>query len=52
MGLCSACADNVAQWYTRQPTSRCGKLAKQALEGNPQAERLLAGFPDYCVWKY
>jgi hypothetical protein len=52
MGLCSACADNVAQWYTRQPESRCGKLARQALEGNPQAERLLTSFPDYCIWKY
>lgn len=52
MGLCSACADNVAQYYTRQPDSKCGKLAKQALEGNLDAIDELQSFPDYCTWKY
>ena len=52
MGACSACADNIAQYYTKKPDSPCGKLAKQALEGNPDAIRKLVEFPDYCVWKY
>jgi hypothetical protein len=48
MGLCEACADNAAVYYTEKPASRCGKLAKQALEGNPAAIRTLQSFPDYC----
>ncbi len=52
MGACSACADNIAQYYTKKPDSTCGKLAKQALEGNPEAMKKIAGYPDYCVWKY
>ena len=52
MGACSACADNIAQHYTKTPNSRCGKLAKQALEGNPDAVKALVEFPDYCQWKY
>lgn len=52
MGLCSACADNVAQHYTKKSSSKCGKLAKQALEGNPNAIEELQSFPDYCTWKY
>ena len=52
MGACSACADNIAQYYTKKPDSSCGKLAKQALEGNPDAIRKLVQFPDYCQWKY
>lgn len=52
MGLCSACADNVAQHYTKKPNSKCGKLAKQALEGNPSAIGNLQSFPTYCKWKY
>jgi len=39
MGLCSACADNVAQYYLKQPNSRCAKLARSALDGNPDATR-------------
>lgn len=50
MGLCSACADNVATFYVRKPSSKCAKLAKQALEGNPIAAEKLLGFPDYCKW--
>lgn len=52
MGLCSACADNVAQYYTKKPKSQCGKLAKQALEGNSNAVSELQSFPSYCEWKY
>jgi hypothetical protein len=52
MGLCSACADNVAQYYTKEPNSRYGKLAKQALEGNPSAVKELQSFPSFCQWKY
>lgn len=52
MGLCSACADNVAQYYTKKPNSQCGKLAKRALEGNPQATEELQSFPSYCQWQY
>lgn len=52
MGLCSACADNVAQYYLKQPNSRCAVLAKSALEGNPDALATLRGNPDYCVWHY
>jgi hypothetical protein len=50
MGLCSACADNVAMFYVKKPTSPCGRLAKQALEGNPVATDKLRSFPDYCKW--
>ncbi|MEN6621417.1 MAG: hypothetical protein ABFD50_07715 [Smithella sp.] len=52
MALCNACADNVAQYYTKKPNSKCGKLAKQALEGNPNSIEKLRSFPDYCIWKY
>lgn len=52
MGLCEACADNVAQYYTKKPGSKCGMLAKQALEGNPRAVDALQSFPDYCTWHY
>jgi hypothetical protein len=52
MGACSACADNIAQYYTKKPDSPCGKLAKMALEGNPDAIRKIVDFPDYCQWKY
>ena len=52
MGLCSACADNVAQFYINEPSSECAKLAKEALEGNPEAASKLQEFPDYCTWQY
>jgi hypothetical protein len=48
MGLCSACAGNVAMFYVKRPTSPCARLAKQALEGNPVATDKLRDFPDYC----
>ena len=52
MGACEACADNIAQYYTKKPDSPCGELAKQALEGNSDAISKLVSFPDYCKWKY
>jgi hypothetical protein len=52
MGACSACADNIAQYYSQKPNSPCGKLAKQALEGNSDAIKKLVEFPDYCKWTY
>ena len=52
MGLCNACADNVAQYFVHKPNSKCGKLAKQALEGNTQTIELLRAFPYYCTWNY
>ena len=52
MGLCSACASNAAELYLKKPESRCAKLTKRALEGNPDAIKTLQGFPDYCTaWK-
>lgn len=48
MGLCSACAGSVAWFYVNKPTSRCAKLAKDALEGNPVAEQELLNSPEYC----
>lgn len=48
LGLCSACASNVAAFYIREPNSACGRLAKQALEGNPVAVGKLRDNPGYC----
>ena len=52
MGACSACADNIAQYFSKKPNSPCGQLAKQALGGNPDAIKKLVAFPDYCQWTY
>jgi len=51
MGACSAGADNIAQYYSKNLDSPCGKLAKQAVDGNPEAIKELVAFPDYCKWK-
>lgn len=48
LGLCSACAGNVAAFYVRKPNSACGRLAKRALEGNPVAVGKLRDNPRYC----
>jgi hypothetical protein len=48
MGACSACADNIADYYANHPNSPCGKLAKKALEGHSDAIKKLVAFPDYC----
>jgi hypothetical protein len=52
MGACNACADNIAQYYSKKPNSPCGKLATHALEGDTDAIKALVAFPDYCQWKY
>jgi hypothetical protein len=48
MGACNACAANIAVFYTEKPNSKCGRLAKQAIEGDPGAIERLVAFPDYC----
>ena len=52
IGLCMHVLTYVAQFYTRKTTSRCGKLAKQALEGNPNAIDDLRRNLSYCRWNY
>lgn len=52
MGLSSAFSDNVAQYYTQKPNSKCGKLAKSAIEGNPRSIKVLQDYPEYCIWRY
>lgn len=52
MGLCSACASNVTAFYVRKPTSACGRLARQALEGNPAAADKLKDDPSYCHYAW
>ena len=52
MGLCSACASNVTAFYVRKPTSACGRLARQALEGNPAAADKLREDPSYCHYAW
>lgn len=49
MGLCSACANNVAYLSVKQPGSRCAKLTARALAGDPGAVKTLKDFPDYCT---
>ena len=48
LGLCSACASNVAHLYVRQPQSRCAALTRKALGGDAQALETLKQNPDYC----
>ncbi len=52
LGLCTACADNVAQWYVQRPQSQCGTLARRALEGDPIAAKQLQADPPLCTWHY
>jgi hypothetical protein len=53
MGLCNACADNVAQHYLKKPGSDCARLAKRALAGDSRAiDELATAFPDFCQWEY
>jgi hypothetical protein len=52
MGACSACADNIAQFYVKKPASQCARLAARAISGDAQAVGTLVEFPDYCAWKY
>lgn len=48
LGLCSACASDVATFYAKTPTSRCGILATRALEGDEQALEELESEPEFC----
>jgi hypothetical protein len=48
LGLCSACAGNAASFYVSQPKSPCARLVKEALEGSPDAVRILKDGPAYC----
>lgn len=52
MGLSSAASDNVAQYFTQEPNSKCGKLAESALKGNPKSIKVLQSEPEYCIWDY
>lgn len=52
MGMCNACADNAAQFYIHKPESKCAKLVRSALEGNPDATQALVNGPDDCQWQY
>ncbi len=52
MGLCEACADNVANWYINPKTSKCKLLTDSALRGSKNAIRRLKEFPLYCQWNY
>lgn len=52
LGLSSAASANVAEFYTKNPESQCGQLAKYALEGNPRAISELQNQPTYCNWDY
>lgn len=51
MGLCTACAGNVAHFYANEPESDCGVLATLALEGDPNAisELQADSPPAYCT---
>ena len=49
LGLCNACADNAAAFYVKMPNSRCARLVRGALEGNPIALKTLKEMPDYCM---
>lgn len=49
--MCNAYAGNATEFYLKKPKSKCGKLVKQALEGNPTAIQLLQENLDYCTWK-
>lgn len=48
MGLSSAGASIAASFYAYEPDSKCGKLAKAALEGNQRAILVLKNEPAYC----
>jgi uncharacterized protein YecT (DUF1311 family) len=49
LGLCSACAGNAAVLYVTAPESRCARVVKEALEGNPDALKALnSGDDNLC----
>lgn len=52
LGLCGACADHVAQYYSAKPDSPCARLAQRALDGDTRAIDELIDGPDFCRWAY
>ena len=48
MGVASAGAGNATDAYIYEPNSKCGKLAKNALQGNVQSIKILQDGPSYC----
>ena len=50
MRLCSACASSAAYYFVVKPNSKCGKIARKALEGDKKAieEASNIGSGDYC----
>ena len=48
MGLCNACASNVAHLYFNRPTSQCSQLTKRALGGDESALQQLKEDPEFC----
>lgn len=52
LGLVPIVADNAAQFYIHKPASKCARLTKSVLEGDPNALQELESFPDYCGWQY
>ena len=48
MSLGSAASGNVTYYYIYEPDSKCGQLAKRALQGNTQAIKTLQNGVEYC----
>jgi hypothetical protein len=48
IGMCNACAGNAAAIYVKAPESRCAKLVRKALEGDPAAVARLNSDVPYC----
>ena len=51
-GMALAPADNAARHYVNNPEGECGRLVRNALEGNPEARRTLSASPRICVYTY
>ena len=49
LGLCSACADNLTEFFLKKPASRCGQLVGRALKGSARALDALKSNPAYCT---
>ena len=51
MGLSGAMGDAATEYYINKPQSKCGMLAKKALNGDQSAiDMYLSG--ENCIWKY
>lgn len=51
MGLCSACASNVAMMYLEKPQSKCAAVTRKALEGDPAALETLQSDTGFCTYR-